>query len=123
MQSLLVVCGFSQDGVIDFFMLNTAKNSKYPFRIAILAYQTCMGTEIFAIADVPFDVQVIRFLGKSVNVAGGIAARTKQPRGVYDPLIVPGLEVGQREQRACRLNAITRKKSAAPCSVPPRHAA
>ena len=75
-------------------MLNTAKKSNHPFRIAILAYRACIGTEIFAITDVlliathmanamartmgkvagaPFDVQVIGLLGKSVNVAGGIA--------------------------------------------------
>jgi transcriptional regulator GlxA family with amidase domain len=105
-------------------MLNTAKNTKRPFRIAILAYRACMGTEIFAIADVlliathiaramgrtmgkvadaPFDVQVIGMLGNRVNVAGGIALGTKRPRGVYDLLIVPGLEVSQRGQWAMRL--------------------
>lgn len=111
-------------------MLNTAKKSKRPFRIAILAYRACMGTEIFAIADVlliathmanamaramgkvagaPFDVQVIGLLGKSVNVAGGIAVGTKRPRGVYDLLIVPGLEVSQLGQWAARLAALKRE--------------
>ena len=105
-------------------MLNTAKKSNHPFCIAILAYRACMGTEIFAITDVlliathmanamartmgkvagaPFDVQVIGLLGKSVNVAGGIAVGTKRPRGMYDLLIVPGLEVSQRRQWAARL--------------------
>lgn len=121
---MLVVNRFLYDGVIDLFMLNTAKNSKHPFCIAILAYKACMGTEIFAIADVlliathmanamaktmgkvagaPFDVQVIGLQGKSVNVAGGIAVGTKRPRGVYDLLIVPGLEVSQHGQWAARL--------------------
>jgi transcriptional regulator GlxA family with amidase domain len=107
-------------------MLNTAKNSTHPFRIAILAYQGCMGTEIFAIADVlliathmakamgktvdaPFDVQVIGLHVKSVNVAGGIAVGTKRPRGVYDLLIVPGLEVSQRGQWAKRIAPLQRE--------------
>jgi transcriptional regulator GlxA family with amidase domain len=107
-------------------MLNTAKNSKHPFRIAILTYQACMGTEIFAIADVlliathiakamgkaagsPFDVQVIGLLGKTVSVAGGIAVGTKRPRGVYDLLIVPGLEVSQRGQWAVRIAPLQRE--------------
>ena len=104
-------------------MLNTAKNTKRPFRIAILAYQACMGTEIFAIADVlliathiaramakvagaPFDVQVIGLQGKSVNVAGGIAVGIKRPRGVYDLLIVPGLGISQRGQWAARIKPL-----------------
>jgi transcriptional regulator GlxA family with amidase domain len=120
MPLLLVVDGFLYDGAMDLFMLNTAKNSKRPFRIAILAYQACMGTEIFAIADALliathiaramgnvvatlFDVQVIGLLGKNVTVAGGITVGTKRPRGVYDLLIVPGLEVSQRGQWAARL--------------------
>lgn len=85
-----------------------------------------MGTEIFAIADVlliathmaramgkvtgaPFDVQVIGLLGKSVNVAGGIAVGTKRPRGVYDLLIVPGLEVSQRGQWTARIAPLQRE--------------
>lgn len=107
-------------------MLNTAKNNKHRIRIAILAYQACMGTEIFAIADVlliathmakamgkavdaPFDVNVIGLLGKSVDVAGGIAVGTKRPRGMYDLLIVPGLEVSQRGQWAARLAPLQRE--------------
>ena len=111
-------------------MLNIAKNNKRPFRIAILAYRSCMGTEIFAIADVlliathianamgkavgkaaqaPFVVQVVGLLGKSVDVAGGIAVGTNRPRGVYDLLIVPGLEVSQRGQWAARIAPLQRE--------------
>jgi transcriptional regulator GlxA family with amidase domain len=111
-------------------MLNIAKTAKRPFRIAILAYRACMGTEIFAIADVlliathmaramgrtvgktvdaPFDVQVVGLQGKSVDVAGGIAVGTTRPRGVYDLLIVPGLEVSQRGQWAARLKPLKRE--------------
>lgn len=104
-------------------MLNIAKPT---FRIAILAYRACMGTEIFAIADVlliathiakamgkateaPFEINVIGLLGKCVDVAGGIAVGTKRPRGKYDLLIVPGLEVSQRGQWAERLAPLKRE--------------
>ncbi|MGB4116371.1 MAG: helix-turn-helix domain-containing protein [Polaromonas sp.] len=107
-------------------MLNTAKTSKRSFRIAILAYQACMGAEIFAIADVlliathmaralgkvadaPFDIQIVGLLGNSVDVAGGIAVGTKRPRGVYDLLVVPGLEVSQRGQWAARIKPLKRE--------------
>jgi transcriptional regulator GlxA family with amidase domain len=109
-------------------MLNTAKTIKRPFRVAILAYRACMGTEIFAIADVlliathmaramggvvdaPFDVQVVGLLGSNVDVAGGIAVGTKRPRGMYDLLIVPGLEVSQRGQWAARIKHLQRELS------------
>lgn len=107
-------------------MLNTAKTNQRPFRIAILAYQACMGTEIFAIADVlliathmaramgkavdtPFSLQVVGLTGNSVDVAGDITVGTKRPRGVYDLLIVPGLEVSQRGQWATRMKPLQRE--------------
>ena len=100
--------------------LQKSPPTKLAFRIAILAYQASMGTEIFAIADVlliathmaramgkvtgaPFKVEVIGLAGKSVTLAGGIAVGVKRPRGVYDLLIVPGLEVRQLGQWASRL--------------------
>ena len=100
--------------------LQESPPDKPGFRIAILAYHACMGTEIFAIADVlliathmaramgkvtgtPFDICVIGLTGKSVDLAGGIAVGVKRPRGVYDLLIVPGLEVSKLGQWASRL--------------------
>jgi transcriptional regulator GlxA family with amidase domain len=97
---------------------------KKPLRIAILAYETCMGTEIFGFIDVlliathlaghmakppgrvnppPFDVQVVGLQGRTVTVAGGIALGVRQPRGVFDLLVVPGPEVGRRGVWAARL--------------------
>lgn len=105
-------------------MFNMAKPIKFflqtqrkPFRIAILAYEECMGTEVFGLIDVlliathlaghmaktqagvgspPFDVQLVGLAGRTVTVAGGIAVGVKQPRGVFDLLVVPGPEVGRR---------------------------
>lgn len=86
-----------------------------------------MGTEIFAVADVllvathlaralgrrgdaansaPFEVAVVGLVGKSVRVAGGISVGIARPSGVYDLLIVPGLEVTQRGQWPARLAAL-----------------
>jgi transcriptional regulator GlxA family with amidase domain len=95
-----------------------------PMRIAILAYEACMGTQVFAVADAllvatqlahalskrnnpavdaPFDVQVVGLVGKSVRVAGGIDVGVQRPRGVYDLLIVPGLQVSQLGNWQARL--------------------
>lgn len=103
---------------------------KKPLRIAILAYEACMGTEIFGLADVlliathiashmakprgsvsqkPFDVQVVGLAGRTVTVAGGIAVGVKRPRGVFDLLIVPGLEVSRRGEWAAKLAPLSRE--------------
>lgn len=103
---------------------------KKPLRIAVLAYPACMGTEVFAIADVlliathiashmagtvgktsgnPFELQVIGLGGPNVQVAGGIAVGVKRPRGVFDLLIVPGQEVSQPGEWAARLALLARE--------------
>jgi transcriptional regulator GlxA family with amidase domain len=86
-----------------------------PLRIAILAYPGCMGLEIFGVADLllvanlvakamgkapeqAFEVHVVGLQGRMVRAAGGIDIGIKRPRGVYDLLIVPGLEVSQSAQ-------------------------
>jgi transcriptional regulator GlxA family with amidase domain len=110
--------------------LQKSVNAKPPMRIAILAYEACMGAEVFAVADVlliathlaramggvkggaaapPFEVQVIGLEGKSVSVAGGIAVSTRRPRGAYDLLVVPGLEVSQLGQWPARLAPLQRE--------------
>ena len=102
---------------IGIFMVNPRKASSAmptptgkPLRIAVLAYPGCMGTQVFGISDVlrlavdiantlhhppqkPFDVCVIGLRGACVTIAGGISISTRQPRGHYDLLIVPGLEI------------------------------
>ena len=91
-----------------------------PFRIALLAYDGCMGLEIFGIADVllvanhvaramgkavatPLEVRVVSLQGRMVRAAGGIALGTQRPRGTVDLLIVPGLEVIQGTQWPAKL--------------------
>ncbi|MEO6292737.1 MAG: helix-turn-helix domain-containing protein [Burkholderiaceae bacterium] len=92
-----------------------------PLRIAILAYEGCMATEIFGLSDVlliashmdralgrglnpsglasqPFDVQVVGLKGRSVNVAGGVSVGILRPVGRYDLLIVPGPEISRRDE-------------------------
>ena len=118
-------------------MFNTANQpsfpmttKKKPLRIGILAYEACMGTEIFGFTDVlliashlaahmgkvpravgqqPFDVQVIGLHGRTVTVAGGIAIGVKQPRGVFDLLVVPGPEVSRRGAWDARLGPLSRE--------------
>ena len=91
-----------------------------PFRIALLAYDGCMGLEIFGIADVllvanhvvqamgksvvtPLEVRVVSLQGRMVRAAGGITLGTQRPRGTVDLLIVPGLEVIQGTQWPAKL--------------------
>ncbi len=84
-------------------------------RIGVLAYDGCMGTQLFAIADVfriaqdlarpsarhpPIEVQVETVAvglrpGAVVEVAGGLSIRAQRPKGRYDLLIVPGLEINR----------------------------
>jgi transcriptional regulator GlxA family with amidase domain len=91
-----------------------------PYRIDLLAYNGCMGLEIFGIADVllvanhvalalgkaataPLKVRVVSVQGRMVQAAGGIALGTQRPRGTVDLLIVPGLEVDQNTQWPVKL--------------------
>lgn len=91
-----------------------------PFRVALLAYDGCMGLEIFGITDVllvanhvaqavgkaeatPLEVWVVSMRGRMVRAAGGIALGTQRPRSTFDMLIVPGLEVIQSTQWSAKL--------------------
>lgn len=97
-----------------------------PVRIAILAYAGCMATEIFAVADVlliashiaramrkapspPFDVQVVGLGGRMVAVAGGFSVGARRPVGVYDLLIVPGLEIRRLDEWDSKLAPLKRE--------------
>ncbi len=79
-------------------------------RIAILAYPGCMGTQVFGIAEVlrlavdmastlrpdvgtQLRIEVIGLRGRSVAIAGTTVISTQIPRGRYDVLIVPGMEI------------------------------
>ena len=81
-----------------------------PLRVAVLAYAGCMGTQVFGIAEVlrlgadiaktlrpdpapAFDIQIVGLRGRSATIAGGVAIATQAPKGHFDLLIVPGLEI------------------------------
>lgn len=97
-----------------------------PLRIAILAYAGCMATEIFAVADVlliaahvarglrktaspPFEVHVVGVGGRTVTVAGGFSVGVQKPVGVYDLLIVPGLEIRRLDEWDSMLTPLRRE--------------
>ncbi len=88
------------------------KPQKKPLRIALLAYDGCMGLEIFGITDLllvaqhvaramgqaasaAIEVRVVSVQKRSVKAAGGITLGAQVARGKFDWLIVPGLEVVQ----------------------------
>ena len=83
------------------------------WRIGVLAYPGCMGTQVFGMAELLrlaldlaearrpgahalLDVQVLGLRGRSVAIAGGTIISTRAPRGRYDVLIVPGMEINHR---------------------------
>jgi transcriptional regulator GlxA family with amidase domain len=95
-------------------------------RIAILAYAGCMGTEIFGVADIlliasnlaralgkstvpAYEVQVVAPVGRMVVVAGGFTVGVQRPAGVYDLLIVPGLEIRQLDAWEQKLGALKKE--------------
>jgi transcriptional regulator GlxA family with amidase domain len=97
--------------------------TKPKLRIALLAYEGCMGLEIFGVADIllvanlvaqgmgkssadAFEVEVIGLRGSLVKMAGGFELNAKRPRGMFDMLIVPGLEVSQSTQWDAKLKRL-----------------
>lgn len=95
-------------------------------RIAILAYRDCMATEMFGIADVllvaghmaralsrgPYPactVELVAVGPGNVRVAGGVELTPKRASGKYDLLVVPGLEVGRRDQVEAKLAGLARE--------------
>ncbi len=90
-------------------------NTNPPLRIGILAFEGCMGLEIFGVADVllmanlvaqgmgrmgaaPFEVKVIGLQGRIVKAAGGLEMLSKRPRGPFDLIVVPGLALSRSAQ-------------------------
>lgn len=83
-------------------------------RIAVLAYDGCMGMEVFGLCDTLlvanrvtqalegmaaplFDVSVISLSGAEVRVAGGLRIGTRRPaRQRPDLLVIPGMELSER---------------------------
>lgn len=83
-----------------------------PMRIGVLAYQGCMAAQVFGIvetlriandiaqtqglSDPPlWQAEVVALRG-GATVGGGAALRAPRPKGRFDLLVVPGLQVVQR---------------------------
>jgi transcriptional regulator GlxA family with amidase domain len=99
-----------------------------PRRIAVLAYEGCLGTPIFGISDVlligenigrafgkvdfpVFEVDLIGLSGRSVKVAGGISVTVARPSGKYDLLVVPGMGLNRNEEWDNKLALLSRELS------------
>ena len=95
-------------------------------RLAVLAYQGCMPTQLFGIADVlriaedigrgmglphqrQVAVELIGLDGRPITVAGGQSVQVKRPRGHVDLLIVPGLEIRRPTDWSARLAPLSRE--------------
>ncbi|NWD76044.1 helix-turn-helix domain-containing protein [Pseudomonas gingeri] len=96
-------------------------------RIAVLAYSSCMPTQLFGIADVlriagdldknlgakrgvSLNVELIRLPGQKVTVSGGFVLPLKRPVGHYDLLIIPGFETQRQQDWAAKLGPLSRER-------------
>jgi transcriptional regulator GlxA family with amidase domain len=94
-------------------VMHSAPTTLKTWRIGVLAYPGCMGTQVFGMAELlrlaldlaearrpgghaVLDVQVLGLRGRSVTIAGGTTISTRAPRGRYDVLIVPGMEINHQ---------------------------
>ncbi|WP_332875841.1 GlxA family transcriptional regulator [Massilia sp. S19_KUP03_FR1] len=102
-------------------------------RINILAYDGCMGMEVFGLCDTLrlanrvalalrgataaplFDVRVTSLAGGMVVAAGGLSIGTRKYRASHDLLVIPGMDIGDRDgctrphaQLAAEVKAIAR---------------
>lgn len=94
-------------------------------RIGVLAYNGCMPTQLFGIADVlriagdidarmrrnrevqvQVDIDLIGLPAGKVVVSGGLALQVKRPRGRYDLVIVPGMETRQQQDWTAKLASL-----------------
>ncbi|MDB5932726.1 MAG: AraC family transcriptional regulator [Massilia sp.] len=84
-------------------------------KINVLAFDGCMGMEVFGVCDTLllanrvarelrgpaaeplFDVRVTSLAGGSVVTAGGLTIGTRRYRASQDLLVVPGMDIGDRD--------------------------
>lgn len=84
-------------------------------KIKVLAYDGCMGMEVFGLCDTLllanrvaqavrgakaaplFDVRVSSLAGGNVAAAGGLTIGTRKFRASADLLVVPGMDIGDRD--------------------------
>jgi transcriptional regulator GlxA family with amidase domain len=84
-------------------------------KINVLAYDGCMGMEVFGLCDTLllanrvaqairgaaaeplFDVRVTSLAGGGVLAAGGLTIGTRKYRASQDLLVIPGMDIGDRE--------------------------
>jgi len=84
-------------------------------KINVLAYDGCMGMEIFGLCDTLllanrvaaamrgaaagplFEVRVASLAGGTVLAAGGLAIGTRKLRASRDLLVIPGMDIGDRD--------------------------
>ena len=95
-------------------------------RIAVLAYNGCMPTQLFGIADVlriacdidgsmgakrgvSLNVELVELPCRKMTVAGGFALQLTRPVGNYDLLVVPGFEVRRQQDWAAKLATLSRE--------------
>ena len=95
-------------------------------RIAVLAYQGCMPTQLFGIADVlriasdiagslgaqgdlQVEIDLISVKARQVTVAGGQTVQAQRPVGHYDLVVVPGLEIQRPADWSARLAPLSRE--------------
>ncbi len=121
---------------ISCFMVNMIKaratvtaSTARSLRIAILAYDGCMGAQLFGMAEVlriandlaqppgqcPPEGVHIHLVGVGnraagvVRIAGGTPIGVQRPRGRYDLLVVPGLEITRQVDWNAKLAPLSRE--------------
>ncbi len=100
-------------------------------RIALLAYPGCLGTELLGLADLlrlagqlaqamgpeasravqrPIVVELVALRPGPVRLAGGFALSPGRPRGRYELLLVPGMELGRIDELETRLQGLAEEQ-------------
>lgn len=103
----------------------TNLRSKSPimkYRVAVLAFDGCMPTQLFGMVDtlriaadiaanpnVELDVRIVALEGGEVTVAGGTRMTFGRPRGKFDVVVVPGMEIRREVDWSAKLAGLQRE--------------